>query len=1108
MSNEPKAGKGIDPEMLAAYIDNRLPPEQRAAVEAQLATDPESYALLVDTLEALDDDEIKALEVKEPLKQPMPFAPKSPKSPFRKWMIAGGALAAAAAILLVVWTQPDLLMRLRGQPAVDPRVERLVAAVGEERYLEARLTGGFKYGPLRSTSRGAGDLASQNLALLAAAGELQKEAEHDQSARTLRAWGVSQLLLRNEDAAIESLDSATMVDPSCDLCFSDLAAALVTRFQRNAAASDLPRGIEAAERALELNPGLVEAAFTRALALELMPLRESAIRSWNEYLQKDQASPWAAEARRRLAALESASPRSRWQELRDDVVKDQSQPGAVFDVVAEFPEEIPDLLLGHVLPAWATARMNGVSDPPQLVQAIAIARRHAELGGDRTFADVLPSLAFLDSEQLAGVQALGEGTRALERDRYQDAHRALIRARPALATQPLLAGWTDFKFGRTLFYNNQTNQALALAQKVAAAKSTSTHPQLAARATWLSGLIRFTLGNYADARRDYERAVELFAQASEPRGAGTAFMNLSVLFRFFGDRERAWHFRLRGLHSLPRHRPELHYGFLTSTAISASLDRFPRVALRVMDEAVLAADDSFENVRTEARLQRARLRSRAGQPDDAMADMATAAGLLGQIQDTVSRGRIRDALNTAGAEVYLHADPRRALQMGDSAATEFANRGDDLRSAELAVYRGRAHVRLGDRDGGLRQIDAGIQNFERVVSTLPLLDPVRLSSMEPVWELFDENFVQRLGAEPLDRPEAFAAYEASRARTLIEVSRANRLTWDQARARLSSDVTLVLLHQREVELVVWTIRQTEDWVIRVPWTRSDSERFTNMAVRQLSRGRSSASAGSIRKELLRDALRSTPVNGTVVIVPDSPFHRLPWSALPDAANRPLVERVAVAVSPSVSTALSDEYPPTGQPPSALIVSAARSSPDHAVLGAVDIEARSLKALYPSAGLLMGTDATPRALLASLSKHEVVHVAAHAIDSPVYPMLSRLLLADGGGANELTAAQIMASGAKPGSLVVIATCSSIGATAARGEGAVGLAWSFLMAGASTVVGSLWEIDDARSVALFVDLHKGVLSGLAPAAALRRAQLNAIANSVPPSEWAALQVVGHP
>jgi len=96
-------------------------------------------------------------------------------------------------------------------------VTALVAAVGTERYLEPRLTGGFPSGPVRSANRGQGELSSQNLALLAAIGEAQRRVQAEPTAANLHAWGVGQVLLGSYDEAIESFESAAIESPAPDV---------------------------------------------------------------------------------------------------------------------------------------------------------------------------------------------------------------------------------------------------------------------------------------------------------------------------------------------------------------------------------------------------------------------------------------------------------------------------------------------------------------------------------------------------------------------------------------------------------------------------------------------------------------------------------------------------------------------------------------------------------------------------------------------------------------------------------------------------------------------------------------------------------------------------
>jgi hypothetical protein len=287
MSEDPKPAMNLDPEMLAAYIDKRLTPEQRAAVEAQLASDPDSYAVLVESMKALDalDGEQRAV----------PFVAK--KKPMLRWAIAAGVLATAAALLLVV-AQPDWLQRLRG----DSQMTRLVAAVGEERYFEARLSGGFKYGALRTATRGAGSQSDANLSLMAAAGALQEAAARRPDAANQHAWGVAQLLLGKTDDAIQSLSSAAALSENA-ATLTDLSAGYAIRATATGSAADWTQALAIATRAAA-SSSQPEPRFNQALAAEALNLRADAVKFWRDYLAVETRPEWRAEGERHLQRLE------------------------------------------------------------------------------------------------------------------------------------------------------------------------------------------------------------------------------------------------------------------------------------------------------------------------------------------------------------------------------------------------------------------------------------------------------------------------------------------------------------------------------------------------------------------------------------------------------------------------------------------------------------------------------------------------------------------------------------------------------------------------------------------------------------------------------------
>jgi CHAT domain-containing protein len=78
----------------------------------------------------------------------------------------------------------------------------------------------------------------------------------------------------------------------------------------------------------------------------------------------------------------------------------------------------------------------------------------------------------------------------------------------------------------------------------------------------------------------------------------------------------------------------------------------------------------------------------------------------------------------------------------------------------------------------------------------------------------------------------------------------------------------------------------------------------------------------------------------------------------------------------------------------------------------------------------------------------------------------------------------------------------------GEGVLGLARSFLLAGGRSVVATLWPVVSDPTVALMRDFYTHLLAGEEPAAAMRRAQLDLAGRpgTASPLFWAGFAYVG--
>ncbi len=104
------------------------------------------------------------------------------------------------------------------------------------------------------------------------------------------------------------------------------------------------------------------------------------------------------------------------------------------------------------------------------------------------------------------------------------------------------------------------------------------------------------------------------------------------------------------------------------------------------------------------------------------------------------------------------------------------------------------------------------------------------------------------------------------------------------------------------------------------------------------------------------------------------------------------------------------------------------------------------------------------------------------------------------------------------LVVLSACETGVGEVQIGEGVIGLRRAFRLAGARTVVASLWKVPDRETQRLMGRFVQLWLEGKRPAAALRQAQLELIAalraeqdarrRIAPPLYWAAFITHGHP
>jgi len=140
----------------------------------------------------------------------------------------------------------------------------------------------------------------------------------------------------------------------------------------------------------------------------------------------------------------------------------------------------------------------------------------------------------------------------------------------------------------------------------------------------------------------------------------------------------------------------------------------------------------------------------------------------------------------------------------------------------------------------------------------------------------------------------------------------------------------------------------------------------------------------------------------------------------------------------------------------------------------------------------GFAATRQQLLSTdLTQYAILHFATHGLLDPRHPENSGLVLStinrNGQVQNGFVRLQDIYGLRAPVDLVVLSACQTALGKDVRGEGLLGLTRGFMYAGASSVMASLWKVDDEATAELMRQSYINMLQkGLTPAAALRAAQ----------------------
>jgi CHAT domain-containing protein/tetratricopeptide (TPR) repeat protein len=333
-------------------------------------------------------------------------------------------------------------------------------------------------------------------------------------------------------------------------------------------------------------------------------------------------------------------------------------------------------------------------------------------------------------------------------------------------------------------------------------------------------------------------------------------------------------------------------------------------------------------------------------------------------------------------------------------------------------------------------------------------------------------------------------------------------------------------------------------------------------------GKAAPDQGTALRQAIFDVLLPTLGGRTrLLLCPDGDLTRLPFEVLPDARGGRLIDRYQISYLSSGRDVLRFATPASSQPRPPLVaadpdfdlasqpVAAVAMPPAPKKVGFLSwlLGGRHSRELDRAAGAcrLPGTHAEGERIAALLKvkpwlegdvlearlkeqrSPRILHLATHGFffkDQPHDPdasgrwenplLRSGLLLA---GYNTwlargqlppeaedgmLTAEDVTGLDLLDTELVVLSACETGLGQVQVGEGVFGLRRAFVLAGAKTLVMSLWKVPDQQTQELMVDFYQRILKGQPRAEALRQAQLALKVKHPDPSYWGAFICQGDP
>ena len=1071
------------------------------------------------------------------------------------------AVAFAAVALVVAFGAWQIFVR---QSPVDEGLLALNSAFREQRPLESRISN-LDYAPYVVT-RGPEDDKTNQEELQRAELTLLNAQQRNATPAVLHALGKVYLAKKDFDKAIEKFNEALKGAPNNAQLHSDLGAAWLEKGKLDRQGAEpskglieLGRSLESLNKAVELNPNLLEALFNRALCHEYMMSSREAEASWKEYLQKDQSSPWAADAKRHLKELQANNARTSW-----------NTGNAVQDFIAAHARNDSEK-------AWSVVTQNYTSGGNQVTNSLVdalvdgtgienpasalsfLARLELDRAGDRFTSDMVDQLKPEAPKRrqllIEALRNMRDGYDLFIKSRFEP---AIVKYSEAKRTYEALGNLTDqvfteYRLAHCYLFLKDLKQAELMFKRLSVICSKREYGWLNAQCLYCLSHANYDQSHFSQAINYSEGALTRYERAADLNGAVKALTQLAQANQVLNRMGRAFQYldKALALSINSPVEPMAKWGMLLQIALDMRSQGLHQAALIYQREALHVA------LEMERPLITSRTYSNLGFELAALKKFDEAKEAVRRAEET------GEALkeNPGGREIVAHASQQlgeiyrqsgectKAIQSYDKSIDIYSQLNRDYYS--FAARKGKLFCFIVNNDDR--------SAAEELPTVLALFDEYRpkitdenqrvsfFANQQNVYDLaIYYEFVRRQ-----DVNKAFEYSEDSRARALLEairegakVSKKNdepqvylgavsrSMSLDEIQKKMPANAQILQYAVLDDRLLMWVltpsaIQRKEVKISAGELKEKVQSFFETVDAPSSANPTARAHAGEdLYRTLIAPVESWLDKSRYLCIVPDKFLNYVPYQALTSpASGRFLIEDYNLGTAPSATifVDLSESAHAKGARSDEQLLSVGNPQFNRTDFEALDdlpaaaTEAKAVASLYAARNPLLRAAATETAVRSQIERADVVHLAMHYIVNDQMEILSGFPLAPEGNREQdaangfLQSYEIYSLRLARMRLAVLSACETAIGRQYAGEGAIGAARPFMIAGVPTVVATLWRVDSEASAELMTIFHTHRTRDHLPASeALRRAQIEMArgddAQHRHPYYWAAFQTIG--